>query len=100
VADRPPAHGRYWDKLKASPPKFTWVVNLIPARKPLDCLFELVVVPSTTVSSLVSTESIQLSLLTPTQSSSSSRALSQSQDTAPHPIGKKILLFEPRFFLN
>jgi hypothetical protein len=97
VADRPPAHGRYGDVLKAKPPKFSRVVNLITARKPLECMFEPVVVSSSAVSSLVPTESTQLSLLAPSQSSYTSRALPQFQGAAPHPIEKNLSSLIPTF---
>ncbi|XP_059446390.1 uncharacterized protein LOC132177932 [Corylus avellana] len=59
VADRPPAHGRYGVILKASPLKFTWVVNLIPAHKPLARMIEPVVEVPLAVSNSASTESNQ-----------------------------------------
>ena len=87
VVDRPPAHGRYGDKLKAKSPNFTRVVNLIPARKLLGCMGESVVAPSPAVSSsLPPAESTQLSPTVLTQSSSTSRALAQFQVSASHPF--------------
>jgi hypothetical protein len=89
VADRPPSHGRYGDKLKARPPNFTRVVNLIPDRKLLDGMFKPAVVPSSALSNgsstLVPTESTQLRPLVTTQPSSTTLALTKSQNVRPIP---------------
>jgi hypothetical protein len=98
VADRPPVHGRYGDKLKAKSPNFTRVINLILARKLLGCMVEPVVTPSPAISSsLLGFESTQLSPTVPTQSTSTSRALAKIQVAASHPIRNSSFSLSPGF---
>jgi hypothetical protein len=87
VADRPLSHGRYGDKLKARPPIFTWVVNLIPDRKPLDGMFKPDVVPSSALSNGSST-------LVPTESTSRGHSLPLSLP-APHLHLPKVRTLRP-----